>query len=214
MSRRGRRRTIRLNRILWYILMLLMIIFSGLLYARFQSLGKTTEAAAEAVEIGRINTETEAVELFGKRLNFDNFQELVRDEDAIYTVMSSYYDERSDTGKEYGNLHTWSQEGVTDGSYFVYTAYEVTLEGIDTPVPSLSWVYLQTGEDGSLYFSDVSEDELVQELIENVRSSEAGQTLISLAQEAYEEAVESDDALAQYMNTYQETNAQQEVNVA
>ena len=175
---------------------------------RTENTGETGNTA------GTENAETTAVELFGKSLDSNKFQQLAQDEDVIFAVMSSYYNEKSDAEKEYSNLHTWSQAGVTDGSYFVYAAYEVSLEGIDTSVPSLSWAYLQTDEDGSLQFFDASEDELVLQLIESVRSSEEGQTLINLAQQAYEEAVESDAALAQYMKMYQEAEVQQEAEAA
>lgn len=207
MNRRRRQRAIRLNRLLWRFFMLLVVALAALLYARFHSLIRDTGNITEAVQTESVDG-TEAVELFGKSLSSASFQKLVQDENVIFTTMSSYYDEKSDVEKEYSNLHTWSQEGLTDGSYFVYAAYEVVLAGIDTPVPSLSWAYLQTGEDGSLYFSDVSEDELVQELVESVRSSEEGQALIAFAQQAYEEAVASDDALAQYMEAYQTTNTE------
>lgn len=226
-NRENRERTAHVNRILRRILVLLIIIFAGLLIARFQSMGKDPTGEMEATQAGSTekagdtgntagteNAETTAVELFGKSLDSNKFQELAQDEDVIFAVMSSYYNEKSDAEKEYSNLHTWSQAGVTDGSYFVYAAYEVSLEGIDTSVPSLSWAYLQTDEDGSLQFSDASEDELVLQLIESVRSSEEGQTLINLAQQAYEEAVESDAALAQYMKMYQETEVQQEAEAA
>lgn len=250
MNKRSNKGTIRLNKLLCHILMLLTIILAGLLYARFRSMDKTMEtvteatgsaesaaetamgieavgeatgsaelAAETAVGIEAVaeapgSADTATIELFGKTLDEDYFQELAWDEDVVYTVMSSYYNEKSGGDKEYGNLHTWSQEGVTDGSYFVYAAYEVMLEGIDTPVPSLSWAYLQTGEDGGLYFSDVSGNGTVQELVDSVRSSEEGQELIKLAQEAYDEAVEGDDALAQYMKTYRQTNAQQKAGAA
>lgn len=226
-NRENRERTAHVNRILRRILVLLIIIFAGLLIARFQSMGKDPTGEMEATQAERTenagetgntagteNAETTAVELFGKSLDSNKFQELAQDEDVIFAVMSSYYNEKSDAEKEYSNLHTWSQAGVTDGSYFVYAAYEVSLEEIDTSVPSLSWAYLQTDEDGSLQFSDASEDELVLQLIESVRSSEEGQTLINLAQQAYEEAVESDAALAQYMKMYQEAEVQQEAEAA
>lgn len=220
---KNKERKAHVNRMLRRILILLIIIFAGLLIVRLRSTGKDAQGETEATqaestgnagetgEAGETgNAETTAVELFGKSLDSNKFQELAQDEDVVFAVMSSYYNEKSNAEKAYSNLHTWSQAGVTDGSYFVYAAYEVSLEGIDTPVPSLSWAYLQTDEDGSLQFSDASEDELALQLIESVRSSEEGQTLINLAQQAYEEAVESDAALAQYMQMYRETEAQQE----
>lgn len=216
MRGQDRGEAINLNRHLRKILIILALIFSALLCMRFYSKqaqqGNTIGAAQMADSAGAVQgtgsagaaQETDGMQIFGKRLSADHFQNLQWDEANIYATMLSYYNEKSNESKEYSNLHTWSQKGLTDGSYFVYAAYEVLLDGIDTPVPSLSWAYLQTDGDGSLYFSDVSGDELVQEMIQNVRSSQEGQELISLAQEAYDEAVESDESLAQYMENYRQ----------
>ena len=200
MNRRKKTGAIQLNILLWRIFMLLALMLAALLYVRFRSAGGDAGTVVEAVQAG--NEEAAAAELFGKSLASGSFREFSQDEDVIYTVMSTYYNEKSGAEMSYSNLHTWSQAGLTEGSYFVYAAYEVSLAGIATTVPSLSWVYLQTGEDGSLYISDVSDDTSVQALAESLRSSEEGQTLIAFAQDAYEEAVESDAALAQYMENY------------
>ncbi|MDO4345587.1 MAG: hypothetical protein Q4C50_12385 [Eubacteriales bacterium] len=174
-----------------------------------------------------LEEETE-ISLFGKTIAAEEFSSLTINEANVLETVSAYFDAKSrqdetamqridpqaDTQSvlyylnsagitSYQNIITWSREGNEEGSYFVFAAYEVVAEGVDTPIPSLSWMYLSGTEDGKLCLLDISEDAGAQELAEGIRQSEEGQKLISLAKEAYMQALESDTELSEYMEKFE-----------
>ena len=51
----------------------------------------------------------------------------------------------------YSNVQVYTKKGMTDTSYVVFAAYDHKYVGYDTLLPGISYLYVDTKEDGSLY---------------------------------------------------------------
>lgn len=105
-----------------------------------------------------------------------------------------------DPVESYRDINVYTLSGLTDGSYITYVSYKYKLPDINTEVPGLSQLYIQTDEAGSLYVCTSAPNAETQLLIEKSVDYADVKQLISHVQSEYETAVNSDDALYAYFN--------------
>ncbi len=150
---------------------------------------------------------------------------LVQNEPAVLTLVQNYYaavqnkdiealkkiveslDEQDQQAIEnnqliesYNNISVYSKNGPVAGSYVVYACYDGKLVGFDTMVPSLTYLYVCTAEDGSLYVANQNGDEVVS-YIEKTNQEADVKALADDVAKKCEEAEASDPALAEYMQS-------------
>ena len=97
--------------------------------------------------------------------------------------------------------------GATDDSYLVSTIYDLKFYEIDTPAPGMDFFYVERDGKGNLYINNVYSsynfnflenelDENLYSMILNYEKSDDVKALQSQVQTKYDEAVASDDKLA------------------
>ena len=99
----------------------------------------------------------------------------------------------------YSNVQVYTKKGMTDTSYVVFAAYDHKYVGYDTLLPGISYLYVDTKEDGSLYIvADPNEEQLayISEQLEDAKVQE----LLNSAQASYDEKLASDEALSKYLS--------------
>lgn len=181
--------------------------------------GTQTESAAETETAGstdKTETETETEEP----------NELVKDDPAVLAIIQSYYtavgskdvdtlgnmvENLDDTARQaildnyiyesYNNIATYSKKGLEDGSYVVYSYYEVKVADVDTLVPSLSSMYLKTDENGQLYIADSTADTEASNYMSQVKAEEDVQALISDINDKYTKVVENNESLRSILDS-------------
>lgn len=151
---------------------------------------------------------------------------LVKDEPVVLTVVQSYYtalgnkdmdtlneiveslDEKdkkkildNEYTESYNNISVYTKQGLEEGSYVTYVYFEGKVVDIETLVPSLSCLYLRTGEDGSLYIADQDSDEDIKNYIEQTKSDSDVKALIKDVSEKYAEAEANDPSLKELMDS-------------
>lgn len=75
----------------------------------------------------------------------------------------------------YSNVQVYTKKGMTDTSYVVFAAYDHKYVGYDTLLPGISYLYVDTKEDGSLYIvADPNEEQLayISEQLEDAKVQE------------------------------------------
>ena len=153
--------------------------------------------------------------------------DLVKDDAAVLKLVTDYYTaaaakdvgtlskivspwddsvSQSITGnnviESYNNITTYSKDGVEKGSYVVYAYYEGKIADIDTLAPSLSVLYAVPGENGSLVISsDKDSDSEISSYINTVSADADVQALIADVNKKYQQAIDSDEALKNYLST-------------
>ena len=98
----------------------------------------------------------------------------------------------------YSNIQVYTKKGMTDTSYVVFAAYDHKYVGYDT-LPGISYLYVDTKEDGSLYIvADPNEEQLayISEQLEDAKVQE----LLNSTQASYDEKLASDEALSKYLS--------------
>ena len=103
--------------------------------------------------------------------------------------------------ESYGNVEVYTTKGPKDGTYVVFACYTYKFNGIDTAVPGLSQLFVATGEDGRLYIATQEQDADTQAFIEKTMKESEVQALISKVQSEYENALESDEDLKNFIES-------------
>lgn len=109
--------------------------------------------------------------------------------------------------ESYDNIQVYTKKGLDDNSYVVFAAYDLKFQGIDTPVPGLSELYVMKDESNNWLIHNDESDQEVQECIEKTRQEDDVQELISQVEENYNQTVESNEELKSYLEQLgEETN--------
>lgn len=99
------------------------------------------------------------------------------------------------------NLIVYSRSGLTDGSYIVYVYFDAKVSGIDTLVPTLRQLYLESASEGGYKIVDISLDE--NQDIENytiqLLADDEVQALTKDVKTRYQEAIDSDEQLQNFI---------------
>ncbi len=102
--------------------------------------------------------------------------------------------------ESYNNIKIYFKKGLTENSYNVYPYYEAKMPNIDELVPSLTNLYVETKEDGSLYVVDSKSDEEVAKFMEQSREDSDVQELIASVHDAYNTVVSGNADLQAAIN--------------
>ena len=105
----------------------------------------------------------------------------------------------------------YTKSGLDETSYLVNVYVEIKFEGVDTLAPGLDFFYIRTGEDGNLYIDnlysqynyknmDNALDTDIDNLIKEFQQQEDVIALLKDAQAKFDEAVASDENLANMLN--------------
>ena len=109
--------------------------------------------------------------------------------------------------ESYNNIQVYTKQGLDENSYVVFASYDLKFQGIDTPAPGLSELYVFKDEEGKWLIHNDESDQDVQECIEKTRQEEDVQELISQEKARYDQTVESDESLKNYLEQLgEETN--------
>lgn len=119
----------------------------------------------------------------------------------------SYIGALSDYYEKYDNITCYTMPGATDDSYLVSVCYDLKFYEVDTPAPGMDFFYVERNGKGNLYINNAYssynfnflEEELDADLYSLIISYEKSDDVKALqtdVQSRYEEAVSSDDKLA------------------
>lgn len=99
------------------------------------------------------------------------------------------------------NIIVYSRSGLTDGSYIVYVYFDAKITGIDTLVPTLRQLYLETAADGGYKIVDISLDENqdIENYTTQLLADDEVQALMKDVKMRYEDAVASDEQLQNFV---------------
>ncbi len=100
----------------------------------------------------------------------------------------------------YSNVNVYTKPGLTDDSFVVLATYDYNCNGISTPVPALSQLYVQKEEDSDSYQIVQNTDADEQAYIEEVLIGSDVQALITQVESDYEAAKASDASLEAFLD--------------
>ena len=106
----------------------------------------------------------------------------------------------------YDNIQCYVLDGAKKGSYCVYVYYDVKIYDIDTLIPSLGFLYVNSKEDGSfqIYLGTLESKEQVymDELNESTRVKE----LVASVQKKYQSVISSDSKVREFYEMLESVN--------
>lgn len=98
----------------------------------------------------------------------------------------------------YDNIEVYTKKGIKEGSYVVYAYHEVKFTSIDTLAPAMNEFYIEADEEGNpiIYLGKIDGD--TKTYLDEVRNSEEVMELIYKVNDDLKNAVEKDNALAEF----------------
>lgn len=119
----------------------------------------------------------------------------------------SYIGTFSDYYESFDNIVCYSMPGATDDSYLVSVCYDLKFYEVDTPAPGMDFFYVERDGKGNLYINNVYssynfnflDEELDANLYSLILNYEKSDDVVALQQQVqakYDEAVASDEKLA------------------
>lgn len=126
------------------------------------------------------------------------------DEQSFITMFSQYVE-------SYQNIKCYTKPGLDETSYLVSVYLEVKFAGVDTAAPGLEFFYVRTNEEGKLFIDNLysnynrlnkeqETDSAISDLIHLYEAQEDAVALQAEVQAKYEEAIASDENLANLVN--------------
>ena len=106
---------------------------------------------------------------------------------------------QKDLIESYNEISTYSEKGLEDGSYVVFTSFKAKIPNFETLVPGLRMQYLVTEEDTLKVYADYESDTKISEFVTSVSKDADVQQLLAEVNREYEEALAGDEALAAYL---------------
>lgn len=109
----------------------------------------------------------------------------------------------------YSNTVCYTKKGLEKGSYFVFIYDDLKINGIKTPAPNLTMVYVKTAENGDLYIyrgekntstSVYEYDKETQDYIQKLYEDEEVKDLMATVYEKKEAACAKDEALRNFID--------------
>lgn len=140
-----------------------------------------------------------------------NIEELKKIATPITANEESYINMFSEYVDGYENIKCYTKPGLDDKSYLVSPYIEIKFKDVDTLAPGLDFFYVETNENGELYINNIYSqfnlqneenplDSTIKALIDNFELEEDVVDLQEEVQQKYDEAVNSDEKLANMVN--------------
>lgn len=171
---------------------------------------ETTEAAEEQKETEESNELEENSHSSVERLVVKYLDCTVSgDADALADVVDELSDEDREEIKKlsrayeaYDNLQCYTKKGPVEDSYIVFICCDMKITGVETLAPYISCLYVTAkDESGNRYirYANVEEDQELQAYVEELEQDPEVQALYDDVNARYQEALESDAALAEFI---------------
>lgn len=141
----------------------------------------------------------------GNRKKIKNYATpLSKNEGSYIKMFSEFVD-------SYENIKCYTKPGLGEKSYLVSAYIEIKFKDVDTLAPGLDFFYVMTDEEGQLYINNLYSqfnllneekplDATIKALIDSFELEEDVVALQKEVQQKYEEAVNSDEKLAEMLN--------------
>ncbi len=113
--------------------------------------------------------------------------------------------EKNDRAYEsYSNLVCYTMNGLEEDGYIAFICYDMKIDGVETLAPGIICLSLLPQDeygDRLIQYSSVDDDADLQAYVEELEQDEDVQALYADVQARYEEALENDSTLAQFMQS-------------
>ena len=119
---------------------------------------------------------------------------------------------KSEYIEEYTNINCYTQEAAAENSYYVYVSYDLKMKGYATKLPGVIGFYFSYDESGAPKIcrqSDISEDVITDFYV--AFSRQEVQDLFNQTALAYNETLDGDEQLKEFMDGFDELVKQEMV---
>lgn len=122
----------------------------------------------------------------------------MEDEERIRVQKQAEYYE------SFSNYVVYTKKGPAENSYFALVTYDILFQGTTTPAPALASVYVCTNDSGALYINKENPTDDEKAYFQALSVQDDVVKLSEDVEVKYNEALESDEALAALMPTIRE----------
>jgi hypothetical protein len=113
------------------------------------------------------------------------------------------FDRKKEIVEKYDNIEEIIKPGQTEGTYIVFTTYDIKLKNVETLVPGMSVLIISKDESGKLLINNTPNDDSLTEYINQIASEDELKAIIEGVNEKLAAAMKEDSSLKQlveYLN--------------
>ena len=113
------------------------------------------------------------------------------------------FDRKKEIIEKYTNIEEIIKPGQTEGTYIVFTTYDIKLKKVETLVPGMSVLIISKDDSGELFINNTPNDDSVTEYINQIASEDEMKTIIEEVNKNLAAAIKKDSSLKQlveYLN--------------
>jgi len=174
---------------------------------------QSTEQDSESLDIPEVNLEKDSVSTINTLIS-DYYKALA---DADISTLNSFRNvELNDAEKikiekeaeyieSFDNIEVYSKPGMTEDTYVVFVYSEAKLKDFDTLVPELKTYIIYSDANGGYYIYEGELSDSEEEYLVGLSAQDDVENLCNTVQAKYNEAVESDSELAEFLSTFAQT---------
>lgn len=127
-----------------------------------------------------------------------------KDQEAEKTVKS--ITEKREGIEEYNQVKTTIKAGLEEGTYLVFTTYNMKFFNIETEAPGMSVVFVVTDKSGALAIENDISDPKLQEYINELSQEEEIKSEIKRVDTELSDATKSDETLKNFIDKLREVS--------
>ncbi|MGN0335186.1 MAG: SH3 domain-containing protein [Lachnospiraceae bacterium] len=124
----------------------------------------------------------------------------VLDEQEKYDIVA-----KSDYIEAYRNVKCYTKKGLEENSFVAFVYYEMKILNIDTMAPGMMAMYIYMGEDGNYRIHNGEASPELEAYVLELAEDEKIAAMIEAVEKKYQDAMESDEALANFNARIQES---------
>lgn len=113
------------------------------------------------------------------------------------------FDRKKEIVEKYENIEEIIKPGQTEGSYIVFTTYDIKLKNVETLVPGMSVLIISKDDSGELLINNTPNEDSLSEYINQIASEDELKTIIEEVNKNLAAAMKKDSSLKQlveYLN--------------
>ena len=172
------------------------------------------EVTEDALEVNANDAVNEVISKYFEGLSSGNLELVESTVDVLSDEEKLTIERKKDYIEAYNNITCYTKKGLEEGSYVVFTSYDMKIYNIETAAPGIMALYVCTADDGSMYiFNGEASEELTNYVLELAGEEEVA-AVIADVDARYQQLVAEDEDLGKFAETMlqsqQEASAEQE----
>ncbi|MBQ8857967.1 MAG: SH3 domain-containing protein [Lachnospiraceae bacterium] len=155
----------------------------------------------DSLEVNVNDAINELINKYFTGLSSGNLELVASAVDVLSDEEKLTIERKKDYIEAYNNITCYTKNGLEEGSYVVFTSYDMKIYNIETAAPGIMALYVCTADDGSMYIFNGEASEELTNYVLQLASEEDVAAVITDVDTRYQQLVAQDEDLGKFAET-------------